>query len=113
MRQLELAIDVNYRQIVTWSDRDFCIEKLYKNLFESEKAILEDIFISLKMSVFLHYVTIYDWVLTHWDRDTIDAILQTPYSNAFSWMKIYELLQKFHWNLLPRVQLTIFQHWFR
>ena len=29
--------------------------------------------------------------LSHWGRDEIDAILQTPFSNAFSWMKMYEL----------------------
>ena len=34
-------------------------------------------------------------------------------SNAFSWMKIFEFWWKFHWNLFPRVQLTIFQHGFR
>ena len=43
----------------------------------------------------------------------MDAISQTPFSNAFSWMKMFEFRLKFHWNLFPRVQLTIFQHWFR
>ena len=38
---------------------------------------------------------------------------QTTFSNAFSWMKIYEFRLRFHWNLFLRVQLTIFQHWFR
>ena len=28
--------------------------------------------------------------LTHWGRDKMDAISQTTYSNAFSWMKIFE-----------------------
>ena len=28
-------------------------------------------------------------------------------------MKMYGLWLKFHWSLLLRVQLTIFQHWFR
>ena len=28
-------------------------------------------------------------------------------------MKIYKFWLRFHWNLFPRVQLTIFQHWFR
>ena len=31
----------------------------------------------------------------------------------FSWMKMYELRQKFHRSLFPRVQFTVFQHWFR
>ena len=37
---------------------------------------------------------------------------QTTFSNAFSWMKMIEFRIKFHWNLLPGVQLTIKQHWF-
>ena len=53
------------------------------------------------------------WVLTHWGRDKMDAILQTTFWNAFSSMKMFEFQLKFHWNLFPRVQLTIFQHWFR
>ena len=52
-------------------------------------------------------------LLTHWGRDKMDAILQTISSNAFSWMKMFQLRLKFHWSLFPRVQLTIFQHWFR
>ena len=51
-------------------------------------------------------------MLTHWDRERMVAISQTSFSNAFSWMKIYEFRLKFHWSLFPRVQLTIFQHWF-
>ena len=40
------------------------------------------------------------------------AISQTTFSNAFSWMKMLEFRLKCHWNLFPRVQLTIFQQWF-
>ena len=41
------------------------------------------------------------------------AIFQTTFWNGFSWMKMFEYRLKFHWNLFLRVQLTIFQHWFR
>ena len=51
--------------------------------------------------------------LTHWGRDKMDAISQTTFSSAFSWMKILEFRLKFHWRLFLRVELTIFQHWFR
>ena len=51
--------------------------------------------------------------LTHWGRHKMDAISQTTFSSAFSLMKIFELRLKFHWSLFLRVQLTIFQHWFR
>ena len=47
--------------------------------------------------------------LTHWGRHKINAILQT-FSNA---MKMFEFQLKFHWSLFLKVQLTIFQHWFR
>ena len=43
----------------------------------------------------------------------MDAISQTTFLSAFSWMKIFELRLKFHWSLFLRVQWTIFQHWFR
>ena len=51
--------------------------------------------------------------LTHWGQDKIDAISQTTFSSAFSWIKIYEFRLIFHCNLFLRVPLTIFQHWFR
>ena len=51
--------------------------------------------------------------LTHWGRDKMAAISQTMFSNVFSWMEIYEFRLKFHWSLFLRVQLTIFQLWFR
>ena len=51
--------------------------------------------------------------LTHQGWDKMAAIYQTTFSNAFSWMKRYKFLLKFHFGLFPRVQLTIFQHWFR
>ena len=51
--------------------------------------------------------------LTHWGRDEMNNISQTTLSNVFSSMKMFEFRLKFHWSLFPRVQLTIFQHWFR
>ena len=52
-------------------------------------------------------------VLTYWGRDKMDAISQTKFWSAFSWMEMFEFRLKFHWSLFPRVQLTILQHWFR
>ena len=43
----------------------------------------------------------------------MDAISQTTFSSAFSWMKMFEFRFEFHRSLFLRVQLTIFQHWFR
>ena len=52
-------------------------------------------------------------LLTYWGRDRMAAISQTTFSNAFSWMKFIVSLFIFPWNMLPRVQLSICQHWFR
>ena len=51
--------------------------------------------------------------LKQWGRDKMATIFQATVSNAFSWVKIYWFRLRFHSSLFPRVQLTIFQHWFR
>ena len=51
--------------------------------------------------------------LTHWGWDEIAAILQTTFSNAFSWMKICGFHLWSHWSLFLKFELTIFQHWSR
>ena len=40
----------------------------------------------------------------------MDAILQMPFSRAFSCMKMYEFRLRFHWSLFLRFELTTFQH---
>ena len=59
------------------------------------------------------YETCITDTLTHWGRDKKNAIFKTTFSNAFSWMKMYEFRLKFHWSLFLQVQLKISQHWFR
>ena len=51
--------------------------------------------------------------LTHRGRDKMDAISQTTFSNAFSWMKMHEFGLRFHRGLFLRFNLTIGQQWFR
>ena len=51
--------------------------------------------------------------LTHWGRDKMTAKCLTTISNSFPWMKIYKYRLRFHWSLLPRIQLTLCQQWFR
>ena len=58
-------------------------------------------------------ITYWGTILTHWGRDKMVTISQTTISHAFSWIKMYECWLKCHWSLLPRVQLTLFHHWFR
>ena len=48
--------------------------------------------------------------LTHLPLDKMTAISQTTFSNAFSWMQLYEFRLRFHWSLFLRIKLTIFQH---
>ena len=51
--------------------------------------------------------TVISWEMTnitHWGRDKIDAILQTTFSNAISWMKLFEFRLKFHWSLFLKVE---------
>ena len=54
-----------------------------------------------------------DSKLTHWNRDNIAAIPQTTFWKACSWMNMHEFRLRFHWSLLLRFELTLFQHWFR
>ena len=53
------------------------------------------------------------WFVKHRSREKMAAIFQMTITNAFSWMKMHTFRLRFHWSLFPRVQLTIFQHWFR
>ena len=48
---------------------------------------------------------------TEWSRDKMDVIVQIAFWDAFSWIKT--LNDKYHWNMLTRVQLTISHLWFR
>ena len=52
-------------------------------------------------------------LLTHRGRGEVDNISQTTFSNVFSSLKMFEIWLKFHWRLFLRIQLTIFQYWFR
>ena len=38
--------------------------------------------------------------LTQWGRDKMAAILQTVFSNDFSWMKMYKFRLKFHQSFI-------------
>ena len=46
-------------------------------------------------------------------QDKLAPIFQTTPSIAFSWMEMFEFRIGFHQNLFLKVQLTIFQPWFR
>ena len=71
---------------------------------------IEDDVLKAPFFIVLYWI---HFILTHWGRHKMDAISQTTFWSAFSWMKMYEFRLRFHWSLFLRVQLTIFQHWFR
>ena len=52
----------------------------------------------------------YDQLIFPWTK--WPPFWQTTFSNAFAWMKIIELLFKFHWSFILAVKLTITQHVF-
>ena len=51
--------------------------------------------------------------LTHRGRVKMATMLQTTFSNAYSWMKSCDFLLQFLWSLFLRVQLAISQDCFR
>ena len=66
--------------------------------------------IVMNMSYTVQYIPWHIHDLTHWGWNKIAALSQATFSDPFSWMKIYELHLKFHWDLFLRFKLTIFQH---
>ena len=48
---------------------------------------------------FLHLKSL---ALTHWGRDKMDAISQTTFSSAFSWMKMFEISVKISLKFVPK-----------
>ena len=53
------------------------------------------------------------FLLTHSHQDKIADISQTTFSNAFSWMKMYQFHLRIYWSLFLKFKWTIFQYWFR
>ena len=51
--------------------------------------------------------------LIHWSRDEMDISADDFIFKRISSMKMFQFRLTFHWSLFLRVQLTIFQHWFR
>ena len=51
--------------------------------------------------------------LPHLPLDKMAAILQTTFSNAFSWMKNFVFRFEFPWSSSLMVQLAMSQHWFK
>ena len=62
--------------------------------------------------LYMCVATLSGW-LSCWGWDKMDAISQTTFSSAFSWMKMFEFWLKFDWNLFITFKLTIFHHWLR
>ena len=50
---------------------------------------------------------LFSLLLTHWGLNKLAAIFQTTFSNAFSWMKMYEFRLRFHWGMFPRASMGL------
>ena len=88
-------------------------QEQYQNIFLNQKVLLKTVvcpfipFYWCDKYVSLKNLTLSPW--TKWSQ----FISQTIFSHAFSWMKSFVFWLKINWSLFLRVQLTIFQHWFR
>ena len=109
-----LSVSVNFS--IGWSSAD---AKIHWN---GKGTMREDHFIITHKIEGFHSGSLH---LTHWGQDKMAAIFHITFSNAFSWMKMYEPRLRFHWSLFLRVQfplkfqlflrvpLTISNHWSR
>ena len=52
-------------------------------------------------------------LLTCWGQDKMLAIFQMTFSDAFSWIKMYEFGLRFHRIFFLRVEWITLQHWLR
>ena len=103
------------KTLITWSTKN--IDHRILQIINAENTLIDEL-IYLSVVYMVGYLS--TWVrfshvstLTYWGRYKMDAISQTTFSSAFSWMKMFEFRLKFHWSLFLRVQLAIIQHWFR
>ena len=79
-----------------------------------EHNVMQNVYYILLLSHLSQHVGCrWPGTLTHWGWDEMNNISRTTFWNVFSSMKMFEFSFKFRWSLFPRVQLTIFQHWFR
>ena len=97
---------------VDWDFLDWCYVMQICNILHFKKRI--NIF--LKFHEIIH-VDIFYCVMSIpcYKSHSMEPINTTKNDRhfAFSWMKMLEFLSIFHWSLFLRIQLTIFQHWFR
>ena len=87
----------------------YCIFPNYKLNHKWKRTRIGTLRWSFCVKYFLRYclTSLYQPILkklTHWGRDKVAAIFQTTFSNAFSWMKMYEFRLRFHGSLFQRVQ---------
>ena len=104
-----------------WQPTSGCIAIFHKyccfTMFTKHESIITNLTMK-SLGVYYWYVKIpqcgymkhglTNWAC--WGRDKMAAISQTTFTNAFSWMKMFELRLKFHWSLFPSVHLTMAWH---
>ena len=125
--KLSLEPMLTYCQLDPWEGTSVKFESKYKTLKEmnleisvewqrfcSGLQVLTNKINAWLLSPLLRHWKYYSLVLTHPPLDKMAAILQTVFSDAFSWMKSFVFWLKFHWSFFwfLMVRLTIIQHWF-
>ena len=94
-----------WHQAITWTNGD--LSSVRTRTIHLKEITLE---MALKIITKTHLGITH---LTHWGLVKIVAISQTIFSNAFSWMEMYEFRLQFSWSLFLRFELAISQNWFR
>ena len=72
------------------------------------QMLLHRVLLKMSKTRFRQWLIVYSTPthsLTHWGRDKLAAIFQTPFSNGNSWMKMCKF-RKCHWSLFLGVKLT-------
>ena len=118
--KLEIKVMIHFYKVL-FQGKDHCLVQYEcHNRSSSMTGEPEQVFGVIKRTSFITlYFSMedYDWLggclLTYWGRNKKAEIFQTTFSNAFSWMKMFQLWLKFHWSVFLRVQSIIFHHRFR
>ena len=79
-----------------------CSDKvyIYIYIYECDILILKQLCRPILLQICFRSIRLFSQgiTFTHSGRDKMDAISQTTFSSAFSWMKVFESRLKFHWN---------------
>ena len=97
-----IYITITENKVTSWFSQTVDLLLLFPQNWRSISVLYPAGWVEIARNIL--YLAGPDSGLTHWGRDKMDAISQTTFSSAFSWMKMFEFLSKFHWSLFQRVK---------